>query len=64
MLVHVLDPESSIVLMMSAGRVLVAVADIAPPARSILPVPVAPTKMMMPRLVIASDLITDGRLSS
>ncbi len=29
-----------------------------------LPVPVAPTKMMMPRLVIASVLMTGGRLSS
>ena len=29
-----------------------------------LPEPVAPTKMMMPRLVIASCLITGGRFSS
>jgi hypothetical protein len=29
-----------------------------------LPVPVAPTKMMMPRLVIASVLMTGGRFSS
>jgi hypothetical protein len=29
-----------------------------------LPVPVAPTKMIMPRLVIASVLTIGGRLSS